>query len=151
MNVAFLLIPKINIAYTYEDSTLRQGLEKMRRSGYAAIPVLSRDGKYICTVTEGDFLWHLLDDPKDANRRIDIRTTEKTMLRDVIRRDCNPPVRIDAEIEELLTRAMAQNFVPVVDDRDGFSGIVTRKDIIGKFVREYMVNTREDETQAALK
>ncbi|MEG2711260.1 MAG: CBS domain-containing protein, partial [Clostridia bacterium] len=101
--------------------------------------------------TEGDFLWHLLDDPKDANRRIDIRTTEKTMLRDVIRRDCNPPVRIDAEIEELLTRAMAQNFVPVVDDRDGFSGIVTRKDIIGKFVREYMVNTREDETQAALK
>ena len=36
-------------------------------------------------------------------------------------------------IEELLMRAMNQNFIPVVDDRNLFIGIVTRKDVIKHF------------------
>ena len=138
MNVAFLLIPKINVSYLYDDWTLRQALEKMRHSGYTAIPVLTRDGRYRCTVTEGDFLWHLIDDPDASLEPRDLRKMERTMLRDIMRPDCNPPVRIDAEIEELINRAMVQNFIPVVDDRDAFSGIVTRRDIIAHLLRSRM-------------
>ena len=61
MNIAYFLLPKTRIAYLYDDFTFRQGLEKMRNRGYTAIPVITRDGRYVGTVSEGDFLWRLLD------------------------------------------------------------------------------------------
>lgn len=61
MNVISLLTPKTNVAWLYEDWTIRQGLEKLRFHGYTAIPVLAKDGSYVGTVSEGDFLWCLLD------------------------------------------------------------------------------------------
>ena len=47
MNIAYFLLPKNSVAYLYDDCTFRQGLEKMRHHGYTAIPVISRDGKYV--------------------------------------------------------------------------------------------------------
>ena len=52
MNVITLLTPKAQVAYLYDDFTIRQGLEKLRIHGYTAIPVLNRDGIYIGTVSE---------------------------------------------------------------------------------------------------
>ena len=43
MNVISLLTPKAQVAYLYDDFTVRQGLEKLRAHGYTAIPVLARD------------------------------------------------------------------------------------------------------------
>ena len=40
------------------------------------------------------------------------------------------PVRITAQIDELVETAMRQNFVPVIDDNETFIGIVTRRAII---------------------
>ncbi len=40
-------------------------------------------------------------------------------------------VTSNAKMEDLIGRAMEQNFVPVVDDQKCFIGIVTRRDIIG--------------------
>ena len=40
----------------------------------------------------------------------------------------------DATMRELLYHVVDQNFVPVVDDRGGFMGIVTRKDVMKCFV-----------------
>ena len=59
MNIAYFLLPKSNVAYLYDDYTFRQGLEKMRYHGYTAIPVITRNGTYVGTVSEGDFLWQL--------------------------------------------------------------------------------------------
>ena len=39
-------------------------------------------------------------------------------------------VSADADMEDLLQKAMNQNFVPVVDDQKKFIGIITRKSII---------------------
>ena len=36
-------------------------------------------------------------------------------------------------MEDLIDKALNQNFVPVVDDQNNFIGIVTRKDIIRYF------------------
>ena len=42
----------------------------------------------------------------------------------------NEPVDVDVNMEDLLNKAMNQNFVPVIDDRKRFIGIITRKDLI---------------------
>ena len=125
MNVISLLTPKTNVAWLYEDWTIRQGLEKLRFHGYTAIPVLAKDGSYVGTVSEGDFLWCLLDQGSG-----DIQTQEKQPLRRVIRPGFNPAVRIDVALEELVERALRQSFIPVVDDRGAFVGIVTLQNII---------------------
>ena len=46
--------------------------------------------------------------------------------------DCSrvESVPIDADISTLCNRIIEQNFVPVVDSRGMFSGIVTRKDVL---------------------
>ena len=61
MNVLMLLKPKSEVEYLIDTYTLRQGLEKMRAHGYTAIPVISKDGEYMGCVSEGDFLWHIID------------------------------------------------------------------------------------------
>lgn len=130
MNIAGLLLPKSMVIYLYDDFSLRQGLEKMRAHGYSSIPVLSRESKYVGTVSEGDFLWYLVDGMKNNSRSMDIRETEEVLLRDVLRFNRNPPVRIDTKPGDLIERAAEQNFIPVIDDRECFIGIVTRKAII---------------------
>ncbi len=131
MNVAFFLKPKINVAYLYDDNSLRQGLEKMRSHGYTAIPVLTRDNIYVGTVSEGDFLWFLTGEKLSGISDGSIRErAAKAQIQDIMRSERNQSVLITASIEELLEKAENQNFVPVVDDRNVFIGIVTRKDII---------------------
>ena len=132
MNIVLFLRPKATVAYLHEHNTLRQGLEKMRAHGYTAIPVIAEDGRYVGTVSEGDFLWHLINTDEDI-RMIDMKETEKMSIRDLLDTEKNPPVRITASMEELLQRAMNQNFIPVVDDLGSFIGIITRKNILQCF------------------
>ena len=129
MNIAYFLIPKSRIAFLYDHNTFRQGLEKMRLRGYTAIPVIDRAGHYVGTVSEGDFLWHVISDGTAA-RQCSMKDLEDLRIRDIIS-DKYPAVRITVSMDELLESAMHQNFIPVVDDLGIFIGIVTRKDIIG--------------------
>jgi len=131
MNVLMLLKPKETVKYIYDSNTLRQGVEKMRAHSYTAIPVISEKGQYVGTVSEGDFLYYILDVRDNS-----IRTKEKQHIRDILRPDFNPAVRIDVSMETLFERAENQNFVPVVDDLGTFIGIVTRQDIIRYFLRK---------------
>lgn len=133
MNIARFLLPKSSVAYIFDHDTLRQGIEKIRHYGYTAIPVITEESKYVGTISEGDFLWYLVEDAMVQAKGIDKESLEKTLIREVVMEEKNPPVCINTSIEELLVRAMNQNFVPVIDDRGIFIGIVTRKDIIKYF------------------
>ena len=123
MNVAFFIKPKSVTAFIYEDNTLRQGLEKMKHHGYSAIPVLTREGKYVGSVSEGDFLWAIYG-------KADGKYEEKTRVKEILQIKGREPVRITADMEELLLKVMTQNYVSIVDDSDSFIGIVTRRDIM---------------------
>ena len=130
MNIAYFLIPKSNVAYLYDDCTFRQGLEKMRHHGYTAIPVIDREGRYVGTVSEGDFLWRMLDpDHVSEEPSFTMKDMERLRVRDILKVN-HPPVPITVSVEDLLQSAMTQNFVPVVDDLGHFIGIVTRRDIL---------------------
>lgn len=125
MNILFFLTPKENVAHVDENDTLRQVLEKMQYHGYTAIPLLGMDGRYIGTITEGDLLWFL----KDRNFP-DLKQLEDMPITAIERRRDNKAVDIQESMEALFGKVMNQNFVPVVDDKQVFIGIVTRKDIL---------------------
>ena len=133
MNIASFLIPRSMVTYLYDDFSLRQGLEKMRYHQRTAVPVVTRENKYIGTLSEGDLLWYLTDYMKNAekdHKMVDFRDFASISLRELLQKDKNPPVRINTSYTELVECAVNQNFIPVIDDRDSFIGIVTRKAII---------------------
>ena len=146
MNIAFFLTLKKDVAYLYDDYTIRQSLEKMKFHGYSSILVISRTGEYVSTVTEGDFLWYMLDQSVlEEDGGVSIYDAEDLRLRDILRKNRVTAVRITATMDELYELAMNQNFVPVTDDEGIFIGIVTRKNII-----KYFVASRTGESVPAL-
>ncbi|HBF3910667.1 TPA: CBS domain-containing protein [Clostridioides difficile] len=126
MNILFFLTPKSEVAYIYEDYTIRQALEKMEYHKYSAIPIISKDGKYVGTITEGDFLWTLKND-----LNLDLKGLEDVPVTDINRKMDNSSVSINADIEDLVIKSLNQNFIPVIDDQDTFIGIIKRRDVIG--------------------
>ena len=126
MNILFFLTPKSEVAYVYDTDTVRQVLEKMENHRYSAIPVISKeDGSYIGTLTEGDLLWYIKEQDD-----LSVRDAEEILMMQVPRMRDNEPVEVDVNMEDLLNKAMNQNFVPVIDDRKRFIGLITRKDLI---------------------
>ncbi|MGI5983344.1 MAG: CBS domain-containing protein [Sakamotonia sp.] len=131
MNILFFLTPKSEVAYIHDDESLRQVLEKMEFHKYSAVPIISRQGTYVGTITEGDLLWYI-------KNQLDLNLQEARRIRitNVPRRSDNTPVSIDSNMEDLLDKAMKQNFVPVLDDKKSFIGIITRKDIMKYFANK---------------
>lgn len=124
-NILFFLTPKAMCAFLYDDYTIRQALEKMEAAHYSALPILNRRGEYRGALTEGDILWAMKN-----MCHMDLRLAETKRIMDISRRKAYLPVRVTTSMNELVERAAAQNFVPVVDDKDTFIGLVTRKSII---------------------
>ena len=125
MNVAFFLTPKADVVWLSVGDTMRQALERMERHRYSAVPLLDDEGRYVATLTEGDLLWKM-----KATPGLDFEGTERVRIVDIPRRLDNRPVSIDALMDQLISLAADQNFVPVIDSREVFIGIVRRKAII---------------------
>ena len=124
-NSLFSLTPKAMCAFVYDDHTIRQALEKMEAAGYSALPILNKRGEYRGTLTEGDLLWALKN-----LCYMDMRQAESRRIMEIERRKDHIPVRVTTNMQDLVHRASTQNFVPVVDDKDAFIGLVTRSAII---------------------
>ena len=132
MNILFFLTPKAMCAYVDADDTIREAMGRMEASGYTALPVLDRAGGYCGVLTEGDVLWAL--------KRLcvmDLRQTEQHGIGEIQPRRKIQPVRVDTRVEDLLSVAAEQNFVPVVDDKGAFIGIVTRSSILKYFQERF--------------
>lgn len=125
MNVLFFLKPKSEVAVLWDDYTLRQAVEKMERSGFTAIPMINKQGEYVGTLTEGDVLWTI-----KSRYNMNLKDAENMPIRDVLLRTRFEPISINANMEDIVAKAMNQNYVPVIDDKKVFIGIITRKDII---------------------
>lgn len=124
MNILFFLTPKQDVAYIYDDFTLRQALEKMEHHRYSSIPILNRKGEYVGTMTEGDLLWGV------KNQNLKLENAEDIPIRAIPRKRDYKPVSVNTQMDELVAAAMTQNFVPVLDDKKSFIGLVKRNAII---------------------
>ena len=125
MNIAKLMIPKVYTIILHENNTIRQGLEVLSRCHYTAIPVLDSEERYVGSVSEGDFLQHIL-----KTGTTNMKEQEAYRIKDILRRDFCPALNIDAPFDTVIQAALRQNFVPVVDGRNTLCGIVTRQNLI---------------------
>lgn len=122
MNISFFIKPKIEVSYLYDDIPVRQSMNEMLKTGFTALPLIDRKGRYLGTIGEGDFLRLLL-------RRTPAEV-DKMTAGQVERRVKNRSVSIDAHMEDMIDLVAVQNFVPVTDGRGMFCGIITRQDVI---------------------
>ena len=101
------------------------GEERVYREMREAIPVLDAEQHYIGTVSEGDFLRYVLN-----TGSLDKMDMENHRVRELVRRDFCPPISIDADESKVVSAALNQNFVPIVDSRNTLCGILTRRGVI---------------------
>ncbi len=124
-NILFFLTPKALCAYLQDDYSIRQALERMEAAGFAALPILNKRGEYRGVLTEGDLLWAIKN-----LCYMDMRQAEAHRIMEIPRKKDHVPVKVTTNMHELVERAITQNFVPVVDDKETFIGLVTRGAII---------------------
>ena len=125
-NVFFFLKNKSEVKYLYGNMTIQQGLAEMDTHSYTSTPVIDENGYYIGSITEGDFLWYIYHNGKES--------IEKDTVKSIVRKDYLSASNIETSIPDLLQKSLNQNYVPIVDDRNIFIGIVTRKSIIEYFL-----------------
>lgn len=125
-NVLFFLKNKNQVKFLYDYLSFEEGIRLMRMHGFTAAPVINAKGEYVGTISEGDFLWYITDhmDSQDSEE------IKEMPIKEIIRQNYMPAVSINVSIDELFKVSLQQNFVPVVDDRNIFIGIVTRQKII---------------------
>ncbi|MBP3402084.1 MAG: CBS domain-containing protein [Clostridia bacterium] len=132
MNIMRFIIPKSLVEFVTVESTVRQALEKMRYHRYVAIPVIDSEGKYVGTLRNDDILTYILE-----SGSFDSRMAESNAVMEIIDGNYAPPVYHNASMSELIERVKEHNFVPVVDDRGCFVGIILRRDILNFLLKYY--------------
>ena len=135
MNILFYLTPKANCEVLYDDESIREALERMELSGFAALPIIHKeDGVYRGSLTDGDLLWAL------KNRcNLDLKEAQSHSIMEIAHRKDYRPVSVSTDMNDLMLKALDQNFVPVVDDRNSFIGIVTRRSILRNYAESLSV------------
>lgn len=134
MTLLKCLTPKKDVQFLYLSFSIRQALEKMEFHRYGTIPVIEKEsGKYLYSLSEGDFLWYLKKTNLSFMELSSIPLEEIKPSRELL------PVSINASMDELYHLAEKQNFVPVLDDFGVFIGIVTRKKIMQAYLEENLL------------
>lgn len=131
MNITKYLTPKIDVTYLQADCNTDQALSIMKKCGFQTVPVIDKDGCYVGTMSEGDFMWTFINEYHK-----NLEAMEHKTIGSYRRRRDYTAVSIDATIDDLRTYIIDQNFVPVVDARNVFIGIITRKAVISELIRQ---------------
>ena len=137
MNILRFMIPKSLVEYTTSEQTLRQALEKMRYHRYVAIPVLDGEGKYVGTLRADDVLHKILELGEFSTK-----AAERISLLSLLDGGYRDAVYHNASMTELIERVKEHNFVPVVDDRGCFIGIILRRDVMNYLLDFYNENDK---------
>ena len=139
MNILRFIIPKSLVEYINDTSTVRQGLEKMRFHRYVAIPVIDAEGRYVGTLRNDDIFRYFLEEGV-----FDTRAAERDSVMEIIDPSYSRPLLHSASCEELFELVKEHNFVPVVDDRGCFIGIILRRDVMNYLLGFYKKEQTDD-------
>ena len=132
MNIIRFLVPKSSVVYICADATVRQAYEKMLYHSYVAIPVLDDDGIYIGTLRKDDIYNYFSE-----KKTMDFRSAEKDGIKMLLDEKYSKPLYHNSKIEDMIECVREHNFVPVVDDRGCFIGIILRRDVLDFLFEHY--------------
>ncbi len=130
MEISAFLLPKDQVAFITSSISMLEAMQQLEQHYYSAIPIIDEDNKYVGTLAEGDLLWKLKN-----TEGLSFENMSEVKVSDIQRHVHNESVEINAQMEDMLTLAADQNFVPVVDSTGVFLGIIRRKDIIEYYTR----------------
>ncbi len=132
MNILRFLIPKSLVEYVDGDSTIRQAYEKMSFHRYTAIPVLDSEGRYVGTLRNDDIFEYF-----KALGSIDLKESERVGVTEILDTGYSWALFHNSGVDELVEKVKEHNFVPVVDDRGCFIGIILRRDVLNFLFEQY--------------
>lgn len=124
MNIVKLISPKKDLVYLTENNSVRQAIERLKIHRYSSVPILSVDGVYLASISEGDFLYFLFEG------EYTMEELENINIMDLVKKDPKGAITVRASVEEVYLRILNSNYVPVTDDRGYFMGIIKRRDFI---------------------
>ena len=125
INLLTFLTPKCNTFYLEYNCTIRQTLEKIDVHKFSVVPLIDENGYYVSTISEGDILRYIKN-----NCNFDIKVAESVRINTLDKYRPYKALDINSKLEEVIRLSLEQNFVPVVDDRGVYIGIIKRKTII---------------------
>ena len=129
-SIILLLTPKKITFFLSENSTIRQALEKFDAHKFSVVPLVDEQGKYVGTLSEGDVLRFIKNQPNFSTV-----LAENVLVKDIDHYRPYRAVTVDALMSEVFALSLEQNFIPVVDDKDTYIGIIKRKEVI-KYLSE---------------
>lgn len=126
MNILFFLTPKSDVTYVTMSEPIEKAVQAFTQKHFTVVPVIEdRTGKYVGTLSAQDLLSEMQRHPHLTSEAAGERLVSAVQRhRDYL------PIKADADMEDVLTSATTQNFVPVVDDTGAFIGIITRREVM---------------------
>ena len=125
MNILSYLTPKRATFFLDNKATVRQALEKFDIHKFSIVPLIDENGKFVSTISEGDLLRFIKN-----NCNFDIKMAENTRISAIEKYRPYKALKISTPKEEIIRLSLEQNFVPIIDDRGAYIGIIKRKTII---------------------
>lgn len=134
MNILAFLTPKEFTAYIEVNSTIRDFLEKHDYRRFTVVPIIDEDGHFVTTVSEGDILSYLRN-----NASFDLSITEAELIDNIGHYRPYKALDVNCSIKDIIELSLNQNFIPMIDDRGMYIGIIKRRDIIEYFSKKFPI------------
>lgn len=128
------LIPASRIAFVQEDTPLYHAFLILTKVKYSKIPVLDKDKRVV-----GLLSLAMITDKMLTNDAISTAPLDTLKVKDVMQTDFDKINFVETTLETQLHLLINNAFLPVVDDRGVFQGLLTRREWIKAF--NYVVHT----------
>lgn len=122
MNIFNILIPKQDLTYLNGSDKMDKAVEFLLASGFTAVPVVDEVGRLEGIVSEGDFLRIAIRHGCDEMKNMTVR--------DIVHLSVDDFVLNSTDTDKIMDKIIDRNFLSVIDDRNIFIGIITRRSVM---------------------
>lgn len=131
------LIPASRIAFVQDDNPLFHAFLILTKVKYSKIPVLDKNHRVV-----GLLSLAMITDKMLTEADIIVEPLSTLKVRDVMQTDFDKINFVQTKLEKQLHLLIDNNFIPVVDDKGVFQGLITRREWIKAF--NYVAHSLDD-------
>ena len=131
------LIPASRIAFVQDDNPLYHAFLILTKVKYSKIPVLDREHRVV-----GLLSLAMITDKMLMTDKISVDPLSELKVHDVMQTDFDKINFVETTLETQLHLLIDNAFLPVVDDRGVFQGLLTRREWIKAF--NYVTHTLDE-------